>query len=109
MLAKWVVVLVREINGNRLGIQKSKPARICPEGWYSYGLFVVPHRLLPEMKDHRELHGKWCRIESNRGVVYRVVRFSPRLKSAETEERDCYRLAGMDRFVRQGGRCQRPN
>lgn len=54
-----------------------------PMGW-----FLVSHRLLPKMKDRRELHGKWCRIESNRGIVYRVIRFSPRLQSAGTEARD---------------------
>jgi len=45
-----------------------------PQGW-----FVISYRLVPDKKTRRLNHGKWFKIQSPQGHVYRILRFSVRL------------------------------
>ena len=46
-----------------------------PLGW-----FVISHRWMPDKKERRQGHGKWYRLSTANGSVYRVLRFSVNLE-----------------------------
>lgn len=52
-----------------------------PLGWC-----VISHRWMPEKKDRRHAHGKWFRLSSAEGTVYRVLRFSANLQGSPGAE-----------------------
>jgi hypothetical protein len=52
-----------------------------PLGW-----FAISHRYVDGKKGRREAHGEWYRLKSKHGTVYRVLRFSPRLKGSPKQE-----------------------
>ena len=54
-----------------------------PHGW-----FAISHLLVPKMTERRRLHGKWCKLTTNKGTIYRVLRFSPHLKSTSEDAAD---------------------
>jgi len=64
----------------------SSPADFAQKIGIPVGWFVLPHLLVESMTDRRNLHGKWCCIKSDKGTVFRVLRFSPRLKSITNAE-----------------------
>jgi hypothetical protein len=51
-----------------------------PAGW-----FVVSHRWLPEKSERRISHGRWFKIKSEHGEVFRILRFSPNLEGGPTK------------------------
>jgi hypothetical protein len=50
------------------------------------GWFAVSHNWVQEKSTRRTDHGKWHRIASDSGVVYRILRFSPNLKRDDKRE-----------------------
>ena len=42
---------------------------------------AVSHRFLETKDERRNAYGRWVKISSAEGSIYRVIRFSPRLKS----------------------------
>lgn len=48
-----------------------------PQGW-----FVISHRWVPDKKKRRKYHGKWFKLSTAYGSVYRVIRFSVNLNGA---------------------------
>lgn len=48
-----------------------------PAGW-----FVISHRWMPEKLNRRQSHGRWYKIKSSQGVVFRILRFSPNLRGS---------------------------
>ena len=46
-----------------------------PQGW-----FVISHNWVPTKKARRLSHGKWFKISSSEGSVYRILRFSVKLR-----------------------------
>lgn len=59
---------------------RKSPAEFAQKIGLPVGWFVLPHRLIESMAERRRLHGKWCKLKSENGTAYRVIRFSPRLK-----------------------------
>lgn len=51
-----------------------------PNGW-----FVLPFRLMPDLKDRRRYHGKWFMITSEHAKIYRVLRFAGGLKGVKNK------------------------
>jgi hypothetical protein len=64
--------------------QRKSPAEFAEKTGVPVGWFVLPFPMIEEKEQRRKLHGKWCRLASEKGAVYRVIRFSPRLKSKST-------------------------
>lgn len=45
-----------------------------PAGW-----FVISHRWMPEKSERRRSSGRWFKITSSSGSIFRILRFSPNL------------------------------
>lgn len=60
---------------------RRSPADFAQKIGMPIGWFVLPHRLVPDMAERRRLHGRWCKLSTDKGTAYRVLRFSPRLRS----------------------------
>ena len=56
-------------------VAPTEQTELMPLGW-----FAISHRYIEDKKTRRMLHGEWCKIKSAHGTIYRVLRFSPRLK-----------------------------
>lgn len=52
-----------------------------PLGWVA-----ISHRYVDDVKQRREMYGEWYRLKSKEGTIYRVLRFSPRLKGTANAE-----------------------
>lgn len=52
-----------------------------PLGW-----FAISHRYVDDKKERRKAHGEWYRLKSKYGTIYRVLRFSPRLKGSPRQK-----------------------
>jgi hypothetical protein len=57
---------------------------LYPDRWYDNGHYfgISPWVLEKRLKDKevvKKLTGKWCRIKSEEGTVFRVLRFQPHL------------------------------
>ena len=65
---------------NRMPPAKFPDSSGVPLGW-----IVVSWRWMPDKTERRHAHGKWFRIKSKHGVVYRVLRFSGSLRGAPPE------------------------
>jgi len=48
-----------------------------PIGWT-----VVSHRWVTEKKERRNTHGRWHKISSDNGSIYRILRYSVNLKGS---------------------------
>ncbi|HUW29349.1 MAG TPA: hypothetical protein VMV97_12145 [Sulfuriferula sp.] len=48
-----------------------------PAGW-----FVISHRWMPEKSNRRLSHGRWFKIKSTHGEVFRILRFSASLEGS---------------------------
>lgn len=55
------------------------PAAFAEKLGIPLGWFVISHRWMAERQTRRLLHGKWFKISSATGSVYRVLRFSANL------------------------------
>ena len=62
---------------------RQSPSQFAQKTGIPMGWFVLPHRLVPDIRQRRRLHGSWCTIKSDKGAVYRILRFSPRLKGGK--------------------------
>ena len=51
-----------------------------PAGW-----FVMSYRWMPEKLNRRSFHGRWFKIKSTRGEVFRILRFSADLSGGPTK------------------------
>ncbi len=49
-----------------------------PAGW-----FVISHRWISEKDERRQMHGRWFRIKSPKGEIFRILRFSPNLEGSK--------------------------
>ena len=54
-----------------------REAVAIPAGWV-----VISHLWVSDRPERRRTTGKWFKIESDQGRVYRLVRFSPKLKGS---------------------------
>jgi len=61
--------------------ERVSPATFAQKVGIPAGWFIVSHRCLPDKKTRRKAHGRWFRIKSSSGVIYRILRFSPNLRS----------------------------
>ncbi len=50
------------------------------------GWFAISHRWMEEKQIRRDAYGKLYRIKTDEGVIYRTLRFSPRLKGAPSKD-----------------------
>ena len=55
------------------------PALLNERTELTAGWFVISHRFFETKKERREAHGKWFKITSEHGSVYRILRFAPQL------------------------------
>jgi hypothetical protein len=71
------------MNGNFTRVSPAKFAEKIgiPQGW-----FVISHRWMPDKKARRLSHGKWFKIESANGYVFRILRFSVNLEGTPATE-----------------------
>lgn len=52
-----------------------------PLGW-----FAISHRYVDDKKGRRKAYAEWYRLKSKHGTIYRILRFSPRLKGSPRQE-----------------------
>jgi len=62
--------------------ERKSPAQFSEKVGIPIGWFVISPRWVVSKKDRRLNHGKWYKIESNDGCVYRVLRFSANLSGS---------------------------
>ena len=65
--------------------QRVSPAKFAEKIGIPLGWFVISHRWIGSKKERRISHGRWFRLKTSSGTVYRVLRFSANLKSAAGE------------------------
>lgn len=61
---------------------RMSPARFAESIGIPLGWMVISWRWMPDLAQRRRAHGKWFRIKSKHGVVYRVLRFSTKLSGS---------------------------
>lgn len=61
---------------------RTAPTKISEPHGIPVGWFVISHRLIHQKHDRVLAHGRWFRIEGPGGRIYRILRFSPNLKSS---------------------------
>lgn len=59
--------------------QRVSPAKFAESVGIPAGWFVISHRYMPERLSRRFAHGRWYKISSAEGSIYRILRFSPNL------------------------------
>lgn len=67
----------------RSTFQRVSPAKFADKVGIPLGWFVISHRLMESKQERRESHGRWFKLKTNEGTVFRVLRFSPNLTSAK--------------------------
>lgn len=63
---------------------RMSPATFAESIGIPLGWFVIDWRWMPDKKQRRRNHGKVFQIQSGHGTVYRVLRFSTKLKGSPT-------------------------
>ncbi|HBQ8682557.1 hypothetical protein [Pseudomonas aeruginosa] len=83
--------------------ERVSPAAFADKIGIPLGWFVISHRWMPEKKQRRESHGKWFKLSTSSGVVYRVLRFSANLRGAPGSTGDIVLdwPAWLDLFARE--------
>jgi hypothetical protein len=66
----------------RSTFQRVSPASFAERNGIPLGWFVISHRWVEPKLERRRYHGKWFKLSSELGSVYRVLRFSARLAGA---------------------------
>lgn len=66
--------------------ERKSPASFAQKVGIPPGWFVVSHRFFPDAKKRRSLHGSWFKIASDKGTIYRIIRFSPNLPGGINKE-----------------------
>lgn len=65
--------------------KRVSPAAFADKVGIINGWFVISSRWMPDVKERRLFHGRYFKIKSDKGTVYRILRFSPQLKSKDSE------------------------
>ncbi len=60
--------------------ERKSPASFNDKAHVPLGWFVMSHHLIKDKGDRRKFHGKWFKISSKDGTIYRILRFSVNLK-----------------------------
>lgn len=60
--------------------ERVSPASFAEKTGVPLGWFVISYRWMPEKKSRRAAHGKWFKLSSSCGTIYRVLRFSADLR-----------------------------
>jgi len=60
--------------------KRVSPASFAEKVGIPLGWFVISHRWITDKKIRRLQHGKWFKISTTKGTVFRVLRFSPNLQ-----------------------------
>lgn len=58
---------------------RTSPASFAEKIGIPMGWFVISHNWMSDKKSRRLNHGKWFKIESKYGHIYRILRFSAKL------------------------------
>ena len=59
---------------------RSSPASFAEKIGIPLGWFVISHRWMLDKKARRLAHGRWFRLTTSHGSIYRVLRFSAKLQ-----------------------------
>jgi len=62
------------------------PADFAEKVGIPLGWFVISFRYMPEKWERRLQHGKWFKLSTREGSVYRILRFSERLEGGPGEK-----------------------
>jgi hypothetical protein len=62
--------------------QRVSPASFADKVGIPLGWFVISHRWMESKQARRRQHGKWFKLATEAGTVYRVLRFSANLAGA---------------------------
>lgn len=62
--------------------ERVSPASFVEKAGIPLGWFVISHRWVESKRERRYLHGKWFKLSSTYGSIYRVLRFSANLTGA---------------------------
>lgn len=63
--------------------QRSSPASFADKVGIPLGWIVVNHSHIPAKADRRIAHGEWFAVTSERGTIYRMLRFSPNITKGD--------------------------
>lgn len=55
-----------------------------PLGW-----FVIRYSLVEDKGDRRKSHGRWYKIKSDRGTIYRTLRYSVKISGSNNKDDIC--------------------
>jgi hypothetical protein len=61
--------------------ERVSPAAFAETTGVPLGWAVISHRLMPDRSSRRTAHGKWYKFQSEHAHVFRVLRFSTRLRT----------------------------
>jgi hypothetical protein len=59
--------------------ERTSPASFTEKVGIPLGWIVVHYGHIPDKVDRRKAHGEWFELKSERGTVYRMLRFSPQV------------------------------
>lgn len=59
--------------------ERTSPASFAEKVGIPLGWIVVHYRHIPNKSDRRKAHGEWFELKSDRGTIYRMLRFSPQV------------------------------
>lgn len=59
--------------------QRTSPASFTEKVGIPLGWIVVHYGHIPNKADRRKAHGEWFELKSDRGTIYRMLRFSPQV------------------------------
>lgn len=65
--------------------QRSSPASFADKVGIPLGWVVVHHSHIKQKADRRIAHGEWFEISSDRGKIYRMLRFSPNITKGDEQ------------------------
>lgn len=59
--------------------ERASPASFAEKVGIPLGWVVVHYGHIPDKADRRKAHGEWFELKSDRGTIYRMLRFSPQV------------------------------
>jgi len=59
--------------------ERTSPASFTEKVGIPLGWVVVHYGHIPNKSDRRKAHGEWFELKSDRGTIYRMLRFSPQV------------------------------
>lgn len=66
--------------------KRKSPAAFADKIGIPLGWVVVHHDHIPEKANRRKAHGEWFELTTDRGTIYRMIRFSPNLAKAKPDK-----------------------